>query len=149
MLAFRQRLAPLLLVLYVAAVHGLPAAHLLWHRSDHVHVFGGLRWLHPLLPPHVHGAAHLHTHTDASVAPVQIGKGAQLREGNDEATSLNGFGLHVAAGPAHALFALLVPTAHVSVHPATVSHSLVDPLIVRSGFDCRADPRARAPPASI
>jgi hypothetical protein len=145
----RRRLAPLLLVLYVAAVHGLPAVHLLWHRADHVHVLGGLRWLHPLLPAHVHAATHPHEDVEASSLPIPLRNGAPPRLSAAADVSISDLGMHVAAGPAHALSVLLVPMGSISLGPAAAANSLFDSLVVLSGFDFRTNPRARAPPPSI
>lgn len=142
-------LATLLLVLYVAAVHGLPALHLGWHDSHHVHERGRLRWLkaRPLVHSHVHKAGDA-TESDHFEVPKWTAQRPHPRLCANLEPPTDGAAPHLAAGPAHGQASLLAPGALLALGP--VQSSIVQP----SGqIDiCRrvlfSDRRARAPPAS-
>ncbi len=143
----RRWLAQLLLVLYVAAVHGLPALHLGWHQNDHVHELGGLRWLQSRLHAHPHALSTAHpgpvheAHADDRVR--------QLRLRPVEGSSSLGFALHLALGPSHGQQSLLAPIVLISLALAQPARQLVAAQIFPSLRDVFAKPRARAPPASV
>lgn len=60
----------LCLLLYLVLVHGVPALHLAWHRDDHVHDHGGLRFLSASEVDHVHDASGAHSHQPSQRAAV-------------------------------------------------------------------------------
>lgn len=152
-----SRLASLLLVLYVAAAQGLPALHLLFHRNDHVHEHGSLRWLR--LQPHVHTGTAAHQAQDAQEALEVVDESAPVRElrvlrcgpllqAASGEVPLSG-APHLAGGPLHGQLALLAPLAPVSLAPAgAVLASRWAPAspVARDRVTRK---RARAPPVSI
>lgn len=143
--AFRRRWAGFLVALYIVAVHGLPAVHLGWHQGAHVHELGGLRWLRPLRV-HTHDSAH------AEHAPVAAAQSAaprrvqpqRLRPAHD--ASIADLIQHAAAGPAHALSALLAPPQIASLLPVSSSSVRRFFHAARPGRTPRARAAARAPP---
>ena len=143
----RRWLSQLLLVLYVAAVHGLPALHLGWHQNDHVHELGGLRWLQSR--PHAHTHALSTAHPDPVREAHADDRGRQLRLRPVEGASSLGLALHLALGPSHGQQSLLAPIVLFSLALAQPACRLVVAQIFPSLRDVLAKPRARAPPASV
>jgi hypothetical protein len=145
----RRRLAGLLLVLHVAVLHGLPALHLAWHRDDHVHALGGLRWLRPP-PPHVHAPGEQHPADDQeSPAPDESRHAPphHLRAAANAPTSP--LALHLAAGPAHAQSVLLAALPPVFRAPSAHSPALTQPWLSRRCRPFWGQQRARAPPSAV
>lgn len=146
-LVVRRRLASLLLVLYVAVAYGLPALHQVFHKNDHVHEGGGLRWLRRL--PHVHadGATHEALEiVDDSDAPGP-GSGARLRTARGEAAQ--SAMPHLAGGPLHGQQVLLPPLQLVSVAPAALCAASPGSLAAPQARAATRQTRARAPPFSV
>lgn len=143
----RRWLSLLLLVLYVAGVHGLPALHLGWHNNDHTHELSGLRWLQPRL--------HAHTHTLSNPRPDPVhethadGRERQPRLRPVDGSSSPGFALHLALGPSHGQLSLLAPSMLVSLALVRPARPLVATQFLPSLRTVLAKPRARAPPASV
>jgi hypothetical protein len=143
---FRRRLAGLLLVLYVAALHGLPALHQAFHRNDHVHELGGLRWLRPL-PPHVHATGELHQPSEPTAERAWFGQRLpQLLRAAEETCAPP---LHLALGPAHGSSALLAPIQQAELAEVCCVQSFRLSRETPSARDFFARPRARAPPQSV
>ena len=143
----RPWLSTLLLVLYVAAVHGLPALHLGWHKNDHVHELGGLRWLPARHHAHPHVLSSPHTDHLYEVHADERASWPRLRP--VEGASSPGLALHLSIGPSHGQQSLLAPVALVFLALARPARPLVATQLFPSLRDVRAKPRARAPPASV
>ena len=141
----RRWLAQLLLVLYVAFVHGLPALHLGLHKNDHVHELGGLRWLQPRL--HAHALSTPHPGPDHEVHADERNRQARLRP--VKGSPALGFALHLALGPSHGQQSLLAPIVLISLALAQPARQLVAAQIFPSLRDVFAKPRARAPPTAV
>jgi hypothetical protein len=147
----RLWLAQLLLIVYVAAVHGLPALHLGWHKNDHVHELGGLRWLSRPLPVHTH--AHVGGHLAADDAaddahassPDDHNSRPRLRPAIDASAQLGP--QHLALGPSHGQQSLIAPTADVVLAAALPAQLLAARTLLPSSKEVLAKPRARAPPS--
>jgi hypothetical protein len=141
----RRWLAQLLLVLYVAFVHGLPALHLGWHKNDHVHELGGLRWLQPRLHAHALSTAHpgpVHeVHADE--------RECQARLRPVKGSPALGFALHLALGPSHGQQSMLAPSVLVSLALVQPTRPLVVTQLFPSLREVLAKPRARAPPTAV
>mgnify|MGYP006992470272 CR=1 FL=1 len=139
--------ALLLLVMYVAGVHGLPVLHLGWHKNDHVHELGGLRWLQPRL--------HAHTYASSNPHPGPVHEThAHERERQPSLRPLEGasspaLALHLALGPSHGQQSLLAPILLVWLALVRPARLLVATQLFPSLRDVLAKPRARAPPASV
>lgn len=137
----RRPLASLLLALYVIVLHGLPALHQAFHRNDHVHELGGLRWLGPR-GPHVHAAGERHEPAEAAEQPCAPRSVERLRA----AAKVWAPPLHVALGPAHGCSALLAPAQPAALPPASRLTELALSGAAPAARDFSARPRARAPP---
>ncbi len=146
MALFRRRLAGLLLVLYVVALHGLPALHQAFHRNDHVHELGGLRWLRPLAP-HVHATGELHQPSEPTAETAWPRQ--RLPELLGAAAEACAPPLHLALGPAHGSSALLAPIQQAALVQACSVQSFCLSRETPSARDFSARPRARAPPQSV
>lgn len=149
----RRWLAPLLLVLYVAAVHGLPALHLGWHKDDHVHELSGLRRLAARHPAHTHDHRGAHPAPEAApqkaapLAPDRRSTPPRLRA--DQGTSSLASAPHLGLGPAHGQLSLLAPGLRLALLILRPAHLLTLPPLSARLRSVSARPRARAPPALI
>jgi hypothetical protein len=141
-------LAGLWLVLYVVTVHGLPALHQAFHRNDHVHEMGGLRWVR-------RASSHRHVGAEASAAHPSAARAAAARPGAqasmraDTGDSVEGLPPHQAAGPAHASSALLTPSRLLSLAPCPGARARDLIPVAPSTREIVRHPRARAPPAAV
>jgi hypothetical protein len=133
-------LAGLWLVLYVVTVHGLPALHQAFHRNDHVHEMGGLRWVR-------RASSHRHVGADACAAAARPSAQASMRA--DTGDSVEGLPPHQAAGPAHASSALLTPSRLLSLAPCPGARARDLIPVAPSTREIVRHPRARAPPAAV
>lgn len=150
----RRRLACLLVALYVVAVHGLPALHLLWHHNDHVHTLGGLHWLrhalpHHDLPRHEHGSLTLPLpSTSPSDALASLPSPLQsLRASSD--LHPDGVAPHLGGGLAHGQHSFLAPVALSAAPLHARAVLLTSWLATLAAHAVVAAPRARAPPALL
>lgn len=141
--AVRRQLASLLVALYVLAAHGLPGVHLLWHRSDHVHTLGGLRWLRRELPAH--------RHADRAPVAAATATGGTPRQSLRPASelALDPVAPHLSGGQAHGQLSFVAPTGPSAGLLASRGVSLAVWLATPAPHDLFAAARARAPPASL
>lgn len=141
--AVRRQLASLLVALYVLAAHGLPGLHLLWHRSDHVHTLGGLRWLRRELPAH--------SHADRAPVAAAAATGGMPRQSLRPASELapDPVAPHLLGGQAHGQQSFVAPTALTAGALDSQGLALAVWLAAPAPLDFFAAARARAPPASL
>lgn len=150
----RRWLSQWLLVLFIAAVHGVPGLHLVWHKNNHVHDLGGIRWLAAAREahPHVHTTPHHVEHaaeTTASTVALTASTRVPRAEFVAGLASVEG-PPHLALGPAH---------GQQSLFEMRGFGRLAEPLLrLSSSRLCQSTPpppsfltkpRARAPPAAV